>query len=65
MKRHLLIVVLPFAELIFCFSGTSFHTDNLIHPRTLVQNDEPVVVVIGGMAHGSVSESSTVISDAL
>lgn len=34
----------------------SLHADKLVRPRELVpETDEPIVVVIGAMAHGSVS----------
>ncbi|XP_031570785.1 ribosomal RNA small subunit methyltransferase NEP1-like [Actinia tenebrosa] len=34
--------------------GTSFHTDNLVKVRDIVPADEPIAIVIGGMAHGSI-----------
>jgi hypothetical protein len=33
----------------------SFSADKVVDPRTLVPKDAPMVVVIGAMAHGSVS----------
>ena len=33
----------------------SFHSEDCIDARTLVPPDEPVVLVVGAMAHGSVS----------
>lgn len=35
--------------------GTSFSAKKLVNPRTLVPAEEPVVVVVGAMAHGKVS----------
>lgn len=34
--------------------GTSFSAPNLVNPRDLVPSDEPVTVVIGAVAHGTV-----------
>ncbi|XP_064118770.1 ribosomal RNA small subunit methyltransferase NEP1-like [Macrobrachium nipponense] len=34
--------------------GTSFSATELINPRELVPTDEPIVIVIGAMAHGKV-----------
>lgn len=34
--------------------GTSFTSKNLVNPRELVPANEPVVIVIGSMAHGKV-----------
>ncbi|GAB6030789.1 18S rRNA pseudouridine methyltransferase [Chamberlinius hualienensis] len=39
--------------------GTSFSADKLVHPRELIPKDEPVVVVIGAMAHGQVEVDYT------
>lgn len=39
----------------FFYQGTSFHTDNLKSVKDIVPKDEPIVFVVGGMAHGSVS----------
>lgn len=33
----------------------SFKAPQVVDPKTLILKDEPVVVVIGAMAHGSVS----------
>ncbi|XP_076367558.1 LOW QUALITY PROTEIN: ribosomal RNA small subunit methyltransferase NEP1 [Tachypleus tridentatus] len=33
---------------------TSYHANKLVHPRELAPPNEPVVIVIGAMAHGSV-----------
>ena len=33
----------------------SFGADKVVHPKTLIPKDEPIVFVIGAMAHGSVS----------
>ena len=35
--------------------GTSFHAD-ITDPRDLVPDNEPVVFVVGALAHGSVSQ---------
>ncbi len=35
--------------------GTSFQAPEIVDPRTLVPSDQPVVFVIGALAHGSVS----------
>ena len=32
----------------------SFQSDEVVTPKSLIPADEPVVVVVGGMAHGSV-----------
>ncbi|XP_046979634.1 ribosomal RNA small subunit methyltransferase NEP1 isoform X2 [Schistocerca americana] len=32
--------------------GTSFSADRIVHPRELVPDNEPIVVVVGAMAHG-------------
>lgn len=37
------------------FSGTSFHSDNLVKLKDVIPKDEPIVFVVGAMAHGSVS----------
>lgn len=37
--------------------GTSFSADKVISPKDLVPEDEPIVFVIGAMAHGQVSFS--------
>ena len=37
--------------------GTSFHTSNLVKVKDLVPKDEPIVFVVGAMAHGSVSHA--------
>ena len=34
---------------------TSFHSEDVLNPRELVPDDGPVVIVVGAMAHGSVS----------
>lgn len=34
--------------------GTSFTAKKLVHPRDLAPTDDPIVVVIGAMAHGKV-----------
>ncbi|XP_067120610.1 ribosomal RNA small subunit methyltransferase NEP1 [Centruroides vittatus] len=34
--------------------GTSFHSDKLIHPKELVPENAPIVLVVGAMAHGQV-----------
>ena len=47
--------VCKFILLTFSPSGTSFHTEKLVRVQDLVPKDEPVVFVIGAMAHGSVS----------
>lgn len=38
----------------------SYHADEVKDPREFVPEDKPIVIVIGAMAHGSVS---TVISN--
>ena len=35
--------------------GMSFHAEECVDPRTLVPPDDPAVLVVGAMAHGSVS----------
>ena len=35
--------------------GMSFHAEECVDARTLVPPDDPVVLVVGAMAHGSVS----------
>ena len=35
--------------------GMSFQADKCVDPRTLVPEKDPVVIVVGAMAHGSVS----------
>lgn len=35
--------------------GTSFSTDKTVHPSKLVPENEPIVFVVGAMAHGHVS----------
>ena len=35
--------------------GTSFQSTKLVHPKELVPETEPIVVVVGAMAHGKVS----------
>lgn len=35
--------------------GTSFTAKKLVNPREIVPASEPIVVVIGAMAHGKVS----------
>ena len=37
--------------------GMSFHAEGCVDPRTLVPPEDPVVLVVGAMAHGSVSMS--------
>ena len=37
------------------FAVTSYSATKAIHPRDYVPLDEPIVFVIGAMAHGSVS----------
>lgn len=37
------------------FLGTSFHSDKLVKWKEIIPNDDPIVVVVGAMAHGSVS----------
>ncbi|KAL3858248.1 hypothetical protein ACJMK2_012845 [Sinanodonta woodiana] len=39
--------------------STSFHADKLSDPRELVPTDEPIVIVVGAMAHGSVDTDYT------
>ena len=34
---------------------TSFQSEDVRNPRELVPDDKPVVIVVGAMAHGSVS----------
>lgn len=34
--------------------GTSFHSEKLIHPKKLVPEDKPIVIVVGAMAHGQI-----------
>ncbi|XP_029180324.1 ribosomal RNA small subunit methyltransferase NEP1-like [Acropora muricata] len=34
--------------------GTSFHSDKLVKWKEIIPNDDPIVVVVGAMAHGSV-----------
>jgi rRNA pseudouridine-1189 N-methylase Emg1 (Nep1/Mra1 family) len=41
--------------LLLHYEGTSFHTDNLVKVKDIVPADEPITIVVGGMAHGSVS----------
>ncbi|XP_064612867.1 ribosomal RNA small subunit methyltransferase NEP1-like [Liolophura sinensis] len=38
---------------------TSFSADSIVNPRELVPSDEPIVFVVGGMAHGSVKVDYT------
>ncbi|KAG8184692.1 hypothetical protein JTE90_013085 [Oedothorax gibbosus] len=39
---------------------TSFSSDNLLKPRDLVpKDDEPIVIVVGAMAHGQIKEDYT------
>jgi len=35
--------------------GMSFKAEKCVDPRTLVPSDDPIVFVVGAMAHGSVS----------
>ena len=35
--------------------GTSFQSKTLVSPKDLVPENEPIVIVIGAMAHGKVS----------
>ncbi|XP_049838552.1 ribosomal RNA small subunit methyltransferase NEP1 [Schistocerca gregaria] len=39
--------------------GTSFSADRIVHPRELVPDNEPIVVVVGAMAHGKVNVDYT------
>lgn len=34
--------------------GTSFHSDNLVKLKDVIPKDEPIVFVVGAMAHGSI-----------
>ncbi|XP_068695099.1 ribosomal RNA small subunit methyltransferase NEP1-like [Montipora foliosa] len=34
--------------------GTSFHSDNLVKLKDVIPRDEPIVFVVGAMAHGSI-----------
>ncbi|RZF46970.1 hypothetical protein LSTR_LSTR014634 [Laodelphax striatellus] len=34
--------------------GTSFSSNKVVHPKTIVPDNEPLVVVVGAMAHGQV-----------
>ena len=36
------------------FSGTSFHSEKLSKLKDIIPKDEPIVFVVGAMAHGSV-----------
>lgn len=38
--------------------GTSFHVEKVTDPREIVPEKEPVVVVVGALSHGSVSNIS-------
>ncbi|XP_041456732.1 ribosomal RNA small subunit methyltransferase NEP1-like isoform X1 [Lytechinus variegatus] len=38
---------------------TSFSAEKCVHPRELAESDEPVVIVIGAMAHGKVEPDYT------
>ncbi|XP_015925720.1 ribosomal RNA small subunit methyltransferase NEP1 [Parasteatoda tepidariorum] len=35
--------------------ATSFSSEKIVHPRDLVPPDEPIVIVVGAMAHGQVT----------
>jgi rRNA small subunit pseudouridine methyltransferase Nep1 len=35
--------------------GTSFSATNVINPKDLVPNEEPITIVVGAVAHGKVS----------
>lgn len=42
--------------------GTSFTSKKLMNPRDLVPENEPIVIVIGSMAHGKVSEGHRILA---
>jgi len=42
--------------------GTSFKADLVTDVKTLVPKDDPIVFVVGALAHGSVSINSTMLS---
>lgn len=37
--------------------GTSFHSDNLVKLKDVIPKEEPIVLVVGAMAHGSIDVS--------
>ena len=48
-------VTLNINSVTYLLSGTSFHSDNLVKLKDVIPKDEPIVFVVGAMAHGSVS----------
>lgn len=34
--------------------STSYSAEKVVHPRELVPSDDPMVIVVGAMAHGKV-----------
>lgn len=36
------------------FLGTSFHSEKLTNLKDIIPKDDPIVFVVGAMAHGSV-----------
>lgn len=34
--------------------ATSYNAEKVVHPRNLVPADDPIVIVVGAMAHGKV-----------
>lgn len=54
-NSNLFIVVSSINSVTYSLSGTSFHSDNLVKLKDVIPKDEPIVFVVGAMAHGSVS----------
>lgn len=36
--------------------ATSYNSEKVVHPRDLVPADDPIVIVVGAMAHGKVCD---------
>ena len=62
LQMYVLFIVLSFPSIPFAltveyclFLVTSYNVPKCINPREYVPTDDPIVFVIGAMAHGSVS----------